>query len=370
MSSLKTNKISKNTGSAVIIGDGGSDTLSVNSTPTFIKSTTFSSDATFSSNIIGNTIKGVGANTVNYTTPLTVGGETLGGKRNLIINGAMQVNQRAATSGVTSGYFVDRFRLSGCSASAVITSNTPTQFPTAITVSATSGNPIVSQRIESKYITHLSGKTVTASFYAKNVSNATTLYCSLSYAGSTDNFGSSTTITEHNLGSLTGDWVRYTASWTVPAAGLTGIALNILCAGSSTFTMGVAGVQLEVGTVATEFEHRSFADELPLCQRYYLKTNPEDDTRTSGMAGVMYTTTQAVMTMLFPVEMHKAPTVTIGGSNNSYWIAGVNGTASGTVVSTQYKKNMAWWELGSVSTCPSNGYQITYSGQISFDSEI
>ena len=68
------------------------DTLSVNSTPTFIKSTTFSSDATFSSNIIGNTIKGVGANTVNYTTPLTVGGSTLAGKRNLIINGACKMS--------------------------------------------------------------------------------------------------------------------------------------------------------------------------------------------------------------------------------------------------------------------------------------
>jgi len=42
MSTLKTNKISKNTGSAVIIGDGGSDTLSVNATPTFIKNITAS----------------------------------------------------------------------------------------------------------------------------------------------------------------------------------------------------------------------------------------------------------------------------------------------------------------------------------------
>ena len=133
------------------------------------------------------------------------------GRTNMIINGDMAINQRGATSGVTSGYFVDRFTLSGCSASAVITSSTPTEFPTAITVSATSGNPIVTQKIESKYITHVSGKTVTASFFAKNVSNATTLFCSLQYAGSADNFSSSTTITEHNLGSLTSDWVKYTA---------------------------------------------------------------------------------------------------------------------------------------------------------------
>ena len=33
--------------------------------------------------------------------------------RNRIINGAMVINQRGTTSGVTSGYFVDRWQLSG-----------------------------------------------------------------------------------------------------------------------------------------------------------------------------------------------------------------------------------------------------------------
>ena len=36
----------------------------------------------------------------------------------------------------------------------------------------------------------------------------------------------------------------------------------------------ITGVQLEVGTVATEFEHRSFGEELALCQRYYQKSYP------------------------------------------------------------------------------------------------
>ena len=248
------------------------------------------------------------------------GTEEVGGAvKNLIINGSMAINQRGATSGVTSGYFVDRFTLSGCSASAVITSNTPTEFPTAITVSATSGNPIVSQRIESKFVQHLSGKVVTASFLAKNVSNATTLYVSLQYAGSADNFGSTTTITEHNLGSLTSDWVKYTASWTVPSGGLNGLALNILCAGSSTFTMGVTGVQSEVGSTASDFAHRTFAEEFILCQRYYQVV----DALMWGHQAKIGDTNRHVNWVLQPT-MSGTPALTVSQVRSGYSFGGTN----------------------------------------------
>ena len=34
-------------------------------------------------------------------------------------------------------------------------------------------------------------------------------------------------------------------------------------------TVDITGVQVEVGSVATDFEHKSFGDELYLCQRYF-----------------------------------------------------------------------------------------------------
>ena len=281
------------------------------------------------------------------------------GRRNLIINGAMAVNQRGATSGVTSGYFVDRFTLSGCSASAVITSSTPTQFPTAITVSATSGNPIVTQKIESKNVQHLSGKVVTASFFAKNVSNATTLYASLQYAGSADNWGSSTTISEQNLGTLSSDWVKYTASWTVPSSGLNGLQLNILCAGSSTFTMGVTGVQLEVGEQATPFEMLSYGETLRLCQRYFSHSG---DPVNNGFVHSNYLSTHAFANFSFPVPMRTSPTVTMASSGRYYYSVGASKTINSFNSQNISNHNFQHYISGSGWTAGDAGHVDTDSG--------
>jgi hypothetical protein len=44
--------------------------------------------------------------------------------------------------------------------------------------------------------------------------------------------------------------------------------------GTSSATLRITGVQLELGETATPFEHRSFGDELIRCQRYYQKSYP------------------------------------------------------------------------------------------------
>ena len=70
---------------------------------------------------------------------------------------------------------------------------------------------------------------------------------------------------------LGSDWVGSAGSWgTSDKHGVTG-QLNLLSSTDNEWL--ITGVQLEVGSVATDFEHRSFAQELALCQRYFEQYN-------------------------------------------------------------------------------------------------
>ena len=78
-------------------------------------------------------------------------------------------------------------------------------------------------------------------------------------------------------------------------------------------TFEITGVQLEVSDHATDFEHRSFGQELALCKRYYNRF-------TAGGAysrfadGQVQSTDQAEFTFQHPVTMRAAPTYGSGGT--------------------------------------------------------
>jgi hypothetical protein len=94
----------------------------------------------------------------------------------------------------------------------------------------------------------------------------------------------------------------------------------------------VADVQLELGKVATPFEHRSYGEELALCQRYYEKSTPQGifptngpDTTSfgSGLSDNLRLVSVAVWsqpTMVpFKVEKRVNPTMTYYGNSQGYW---------------------------------------------------
>ena len=69
----------------------------------------------------------------------------------------------------------------------------------------------------------------------------------------------------------------------------------------------ITGVQLELGSKATPFESRTYADELIRCQRYYFRFGGTQWSLVPGCMGIMASTTQVRATIQFPVTMRAVP---------------------------------------------------------------
>jgi hypothetical protein len=80
--------------------------------------------------------------------------------------------------------------------------------------------------------------------------------------------------------------------------------------GTSGATFYITGVQLEVGTTATNFEVRDYGSELTLCQRYTWVCSP-----TAFLAGIADSTTTIWATIKFAVTMRAAPSATLTSGN-------------------------------------------------------
>ena len=204
---------------------------------------------------------------------------------NLLINGGFDVWQRG-TSFSAVGYIADRwiFVADGTGATRAITRQAFTVGQTDVpenpqyyvrynqSVAGSGGTyNILQQRVENVLL--LSGKTVTLSFYAK-AAVTTSVY---TYAN--QNFGSGGSSDVGVMGatiSVGTSWVKYTQTFDIPSVtGKTVGANNYTYFGfampnNATFTFDLANVQLNYGSAALPFVPRSYADELRLCQRYYL----------------------------------------------------------------------------------------------------
>ena len=211
------------------------------------------------------------------------------GRRNLIINGAMQVAQRGTSvSSQTANAYktVDRFYTNASGATynqsqqAVTVggeTGLPLQFSKFLRHQVTTGNnwSQIYHKIED--VTSVPTGTVTLSFYAKGTSpNAGLSFIAWQNFGSGGS--SEVTVTISPTVTLTSTWQRFTVNITVPS--VTGKTIGTgshfyfgIGQGGSTstnaWTLDITGVQLEVGKIATPFEHRSYGEELALCQRYF-----------------------------------------------------------------------------------------------------
>ena len=294
--------------------------------------------------------------TGTITTPSINGGQ-IGGRRNIIINGGMQISQRATSStglGATNGYYtLDRMRhVFGGSTAGRLTSSQSTDAPsgfgnslkfectTADTSIAAGEYLMLQHKIEAQNLQSIKKGTsdaeeVTVSFYVKG--NASATYALELYDNDNNRQCS-------KLFSVTTSWTRVILTYPADTTGAfgndndVGLSLTFWLHAGSTFTSGtlnssafaassnssratgissffdstdrtffITGLQLEVGSQATSFEHRSFGEELALCQRYFYKHNINSS---SGPRACQYHNSYKMIHDFFPVTMRAFPTAT------------------------------------------------------------
>jgi len=260
------------------------------------------------------------------------------GRKNLIINGAMQVAQRGTSFTATGSDtdIVDRFfaRANTTNINVAQQSNTisliSSKYMIQFTGAASNTGLYLGQRIEAKNTAHLEDKSITISFYIKNDSGATINPNLNIYRPTTtdDTFSALTQLQSSvNTGDITnGTEVRVSHTYDLTGDDLSkGVQVWVQL--SSAFTSGtinITGVQLELGSTATDFEHRSYGEELALCQRYYY----QDIRGIAQEVGVAwyYTSNHVSWIVNFPVPMRAQPTMDYSGPTNG-WTIYRNGAA-------------------------------------------
>ena len=297
--------------------------------------------------------------------------------RNKIINGKMEVAQRGTSfPAVGAGtYTLDRWRTSTNATTAVLTVSQQSDVPssnefqnslrlavtTADTSIASTDQVNIQQRIEGYNARDLIGKTFALSFWVRSTKTGThCVYFQNSaqdrtfvaeYTVSASNTWEYKTVTVSGglITAGTWDWttgIGLIVGWTLAAgsslqttanAWQTGTFLatanQVNCLDSTSNIFAITGVQLEVGSVATTFEHRPIGAELALCQRYYYRIGGQlfNDFGT----GYVNSISQAQILTPFPVPMRVAPsTLEQSGTASHYGVLNQNTSTTCTSVPT------------------------------------
>ena len=303
----------------------------------------------------------------------------IGGTRNLIINGAMQVAQRGTSVsdlGATEGYYtVDRFQLGvgGTATAGRLTmsqdSDAPEGFGSSLKLDCTTADTSIAADENLRVVTVLEGQnlqafkkgtanaeSITLSFYVKGDASATYVIelfdtdnsrhiCStfpvttswerveITFAGDTTGaFGND------NGGSLRLHfWLHAGSNYNSGTLATAWAANNNVnrAVGADSFydstnrVFQITGVQLEAGDTATPFEHRSYGAELALCQRYFTSSFPDGTTVANGVTGpalegpatAFATNDVYCQEISYSVPMRASPTITF------YNMAGTSGVS-------------------------------------------
>ncbi len=217
------------------------------------------------------------------------GGTSVIGRKNYIINGNFDIWQRG-TSGFTTGYSADRYRNTVNGGTISISQGTFTVGQSDVpnnpkfyynydrTVANTSETRPIEQRIEG--VRSLSNQTINVSFWAKYTTTSPTdlKVVFRQFFGSGGSASSSVVTVAQSGITITSSWAQYSYNVAIPSISgktLDGdddfIEFYIANDNLETFDLQIAQVQVEKGSVATDFQIRPIGEELNLCARYYQK---------------------------------------------------------------------------------------------------
>jgi len=287
--------------------------------------------------------------------------------RNLIINGDMSISQRGTSFDATQNYKIDRFRFAHNSYGFDATLSQSTDVPTgqgfskslkfncttASSVSA-GGYLILQQKIEGQMLQQLkkgtsNAESLTWSFWVK--SNKTGTYIAELYdADNSRQISKSYTINSADT------WEKKTITYAGDTTGAfdndnaQSLQVNFWLAAGSDFSSGtlntswnsitdtnrvvgsvnltdstsnyinITGVQLEVGTSASDFEFLPYDVNLQRCQRYYHQIGHGlngGGTVNAGQ-GQWYSASEVVLTVYFPTSMRATPSMTTPTVSSGY----------------------------------------------------
>ena len=243
--------------------------------------------------------------------------------RNLIINGGFNVWQRGTSfSNFNHAYSTDRWTLSAASSATVNkTSDTIYGNVCQITLGSTDTNFL--QLVEN-LDGFMANKDMTLSFWVKS-STITSSHC-VAYNGSG--------FTHDVAYNVSGSWTKVVLNFNTGSTYTAGTSfrLYLLRSSNTTGVIEFAQVQLEVGDTATPFEHRSYAEELTRCERYYERLSETNTTETLIGLGVMWGNNRCLINLKFNTEKRANPTVSFSSStsnhveilNNSGWRGGTS----------------------------------------------
>jgi hypothetical protein len=247
------------------------------------------------------------------------------GRKNILINGGFEISERgnytSAASYNDGTYHVDRWETLRDGVTATIQHLVPVSGESSYGIkltatSSTNGTIRLRQRLEIPNIYKWGARTFTLSARVKSNSNNARL---IMYGGSSQGYAYVSGNDSHSGG---GEIETLTATFTTTASVSTEFAAfigidNIRSASDPAITSGdyfeVYDFQMEEGKVATPFEHRSYGEELVLCQRYYQKLGGTAY-QAVGFGKIYAAGQSAFAYVCFNTPMRTAPSASEGGN--------------------------------------------------------